>query len=105
MSRTTRRNKKHLIHTHVGTPDDFVGWKYRRLPPEIAYQRAVARFTRDRHSGIYNHPSWWVRLHYTRPSRRHAKTEIRRCLRQDCWDDHVDQKLRGARTAYYWWMT
>jgi hypothetical protein len=105
MSRTLRRNKKHLILDKVGTIDDFVSWRYRRFTPEVGYKRAVHRYTRDRHSGVHHVPRWWRKLHFVDPERRAAKQEIQRCLSQSSFDDHLDPRYRGANWLWHWYMS
>lgn len=109
MSRTYRRNKKDLIRLHIGG-NDFYGqpyhpWKFRHLPLEEARIRAARRFTADNHSGQYHVCRWWRKLYYVDPERRGAKVEIRRCLDQGSFDDHLDPRLRGAASQWHWWMT
>ena len=121
MSRTTRRNNKELIRKKFGHPDskehyffiDFdlsgsytqrVEW-LPRYENEMAFKRAVRRYTSDRYRRWRTAPRWWKKLYYIDPERRASKQEIHRCIRQDDFDDHQDPHYRGANADFHWCMT
>lgn len=98
MSRTIRRNKKHLIRDAVGTLEDAQRdpWWYcrrgmRHLTPEEAYARRRARYMSDA-GWSWSVPSWYTRLTCNVPERRFAKREVFRCISKGDWDDHVTDK-------------
>ncbi len=105
MSRTIRRNKSHLIRDAVGTLEEALRdpwWYYRHhrdLTPQQAYARRRARYTSDA-GWSWSVPSWFNNLHTHRPERRFAKREAHRCIRNDCWDDHVVDN--GYTRPHYW---
>lgn len=106
MSRTTRRNKQHLIREACGTLSQALSdswWVCYRFPDvsaERAYARLVARYTSDA-GWSWATPSWFTRLHHRRPSRHNARLDIRKCIRADEWDNHVADNLPKRRP--YWW--
>lgn len=106
MSRTFRRNKKHLIFIWCGTLEEVDDWDRKRFKghsdKQIFYKR-VHRFTRDHHSGKYGTPRYFRSIYFMRPERRMAYTELQRCIRKGEWDDHLTPKLdRGARRDWFW---
>ena len=108
MSRTFRRNKKYLVRQVVGTWDDHVAdqwWvrrRYQGLTLRQSYEKRVARYRRDHHSGHYGVPGWFVRMQFNRPLRREDRRELHRCLRNDEWDDHLPPRMFRA-ASWYWW--
>jgi len=105
MSRTIRRNKPHLIRDAIGSLDEarrdawwFVPTRLRQMPVEQVYARRRANYTSDA-GWSWAVPSWFTRLHVNRPERRFAQREIQRCLRKECWDDHVADN--GYYRPYY----
>lgn len=104
MARTFRRKKPHLIRDAIGTLDEVRrdgAWWCRRsdLTPEQAYSRRLARYTSDA-GWSWAVPRWFTNLHVHRPERRFAQREINRCIRSDCWDDHLVDN--GYYQPYYW---
>lgn len=58
---------------------------------------------RDRHvTYIRSTPREWVNMFATRPLRRHDVREIHRCIRRDCWDDHLPGIYRRKNFPHYW---
>jgi hypothetical protein len=108
MSRTTRRNKQHLIDSYVGTRDECLrdpwwrGWYGQGVSPELAYDRLVARYTRDHRSGRFGVPNWYRREHGVFRTRRKEKIAIHQHLRTDSWDNHLPEN-RSRDHRYYWW--
>lgn len=106
MSRTLRRNKKHLINDHVGTFDEFRGydwWLRRRYPgltAEQAYERAVHRYTRDHHPGYFGVPRWYRRMHGSKAVRVRENQALRVHHRYDSWDAHIPES-RYRSAGYY----
>lgn len=109
MSRTVRRNKKHLIHSFCGAPDTvqkdpwWVLMRYRDLTPEKAYARNVARYTRDHPSGRFNVPNWYRREHGVFRLRRREKQAIHRHMRADCWESHLPDNRMCESMYQFWW--
>lgn len=107
MSRTTRRNKKHLIDSFVGTREEALRdpwWRYGKsdLSPEQVYERRVHWYTRDHRSGRWGVPNWYRREMGVFRTRRKEKLKIHQHLRDDSWDNHVPEgRTRDAK--YYWW--
>jgi hypothetical protein len=108
MSRTLRRNKKHLILDHVGAPDKCKrdGWwmghcHYRDLPFEQAYARSVHRYTRDHHNGYYGIPRWYRRLHGSKDVRLRENQALHVHHHRDSWDAHIPE-TRYRSKGYHW---
>ena len=111
MSRTLRRNKPHLIHRRVGTLSDTVSdrWfaeflcrRYPGLSVERAYERARARFLRDRPSGVFTPPRHFVHRNYTRPERHVARLQLHRHIVKDEWDDFLLPRTRRGQARWIW---
>lgn len=113
MSRTTRRNKAWLIADRVGTLEAALKgewfaycWRFTEKASTIekAYQLSLAKFTRDRCRGTFSPPHWYSR-HFTRDDRRVVQRELRRCFKQNDWDDHLSplrSNRRTARSEWFW---
>lgn len=108
MSRTFRRNKKTLIDRHVGTRDENLRdswWILNRFPTctaEKAYEKAVARYTRDHHSGHYGVPRWFRRQHGSKQIRLNENHKLHRYLLEDRLEAHApENRVRDAK--WYWW--
>lgn len=111
MSRTLRRNKSHLIHRRVGTLEEtitdrwfaeFLCRRYPGLTVERAYERALARFLRDRPAGIFNPPRHYVHTNYTRPERHTARLELHHHILRDEWDDFLSPRIRRGQARRSW---
>ena len=106
MSRTFRRtgaNAIHLKHYYVDTEDTVNRWDLQRFgvtDPKACVARQAARFHRDRHSGSYNVPRWF-RRELNKRFFRLNRDELRRCLNQECWDDHAPIPRR-SNAGWYW---
>lgn len=108
MSRTTRRNKKHLINSFVGTRDECLRdpwWRngsYGSITPEQAYERRVHWYTRDHRSGRFGVPRWYRHEHGAHAMRRLENHRLRKHVREDTLEVHLpDSRMRNS--AYYWW--
>ena len=106
MSRTFRRLVPRLIDDYCGrinNIDERDLIRYRASSPKHAMARKFHRFTRDRRRGLFGVPRWYRRLHFTKPGRAIDTTEIRRCLLQGSFDDHlVRREPRSAWFRYHW---
>ncbi len=111
MSRTIRRNKKHLIQSYCGNLDELRqefahGCRWVKdshiLGIDRAYQRKVARFTRDHRSGRFGIPRWYRQMHGVHLYRRLEKQKIHKHLREDSFDNHLPEP-RIRDSMYYWW--
>ena len=108
MSRTYRRNKKHLIRLCVGTREENLRepwvpmYRYPTLDFERAYERQKARFTRDHHSGKFGVPRWYRRQLGTKMLRLRETHRLLRCMRDDSWESHAaESRCRNAK--WYWY--
>lgn len=110
MSRTFRRNKKPLILMACGTLSEAIedsSWIMHRHPMptiEQAYQKKVALYTGDNHSGKFRPARWWVRQYYTRPNRRLAGETMRHSLLNDGGESYLEPINKGALWFYFWQM-
>lgn len=106
MSRTLRRNNKHLIRRYCGLPehiDDYDRRRYGGNTVEETYIRRVRRFTRDRHRGHWTAPSKHINLYFNRPHRRAEKSKLHRHLMRDDWDNHLpENRARGGKWSWFW---
>lgn len=112
MSRTFRRNKKHLMERQIGDLEHFHRnysywmWRYPCLNIVQIHERVTARYLRDHKSGIFSAPRWFRHQDYNGPERRAERIEIHRCIRADTWDDHLTgHHARGARRQWRWIIT
>lgn len=108
MSRTLRRNKQYLIDQVVGSYEErtrdtwWLNYLYPGLTTDQAYERSVARFTRDHHSGHYGVPRWYRQLHGSHKVRRREKAHLHHCLKEDALDTHLpDSRCRDS--FFYFW--
>ncbi len=104
MSRTIRRkNARHEFAFHVGRLEDIDAWdleRYGVIDPEKCLARKAARFHGDQY-GRLSAPHWFARKLDKKIARANT-AEIKRCLRQDCWDDHLP--VRHVKNAnWLWW--
>lgn len=108
MSRTLRRNKKHLIDDHVGTreanqrDDWWMRYRYPDLSFEQAYARAVHRYTGDRPKGRFGIPRWYRRMHGSKEVRVRENHALYLHRREDTWESHAPEN-RYRSTGYAWW--
>lgn len=100
MSRTVRRNKKHLIRSWCGRVcdvDSYDRHRYGGKTDSETYARRVHWFTGDNHPGTFSPPGWWVRLNFNRPDRMREKAKLRRHSASGDWDNHTpENRARGA---------
>lgn len=108
MSRTTRRNKKHLINQFVGTREENLidpWWRFNYdegLTHEQMYERRVHWYTRDHRTGRFGVPRWYRQMHGVHLYRRLEKHKLHKHLREDSFDNHLpDPRIRDS--MYYWW--
>ena len=108
MSRTLRRNKKHLIASSVGSREDnqrdcwWLMHRYPTLTFDQAYDRRRHRYTRDHHSGHFGVPRWYRRRHGSKKLRMREGHLLFLHDREDSWEAHSpDSRCRDAK--WYWW--
>lgn len=108
MSRTLRRNKKHLIDRWVGNRETnradpwWLMYRYPTLTFDQAYERSRSRYTRDHSSGHFGVPRWFRRRHGAKVIRLREKSAIYIHLHDDSWDSHLpDSRCRNAK--WFWW--
>ena len=109
MSRTIRRKNKTLALQSYGTLDENLSdphhlmTHYPRVPLVLAYRMRLARYHRDRPSGVYGAPREFRHQRFNDRLRRAYRDDIRRCMRNDYWEDHrVSGDPRGARSLFHW---
>lgn len=108
MSRTTRRNKQHLINSYVGTREESLRdpwhrlWNNEHLTPEQKYERHVHWYIRDHRSGKFGIPRWYRHEFGAGLKRRRERAAIHRHTRDDSWDLHLPES-RYRDSMYYWW--
>jgi len=110
MSRTRRRNTSSSIRNFCGTLDEAIAdpqWIMDRaqLPTiERAYAKKVAMYTGDNRSGKFAPPRWWVRMYYTRPTRRLGNSRLQRSVMCDNGESYLEPINKGAGWFYFWQM-
>lgn len=109
MSRTIRRNKKHLITSWVGTRTDYREgnwrcWRYRgqELTPDQAFERSRNRFRSDAGPRIVGEPRWYRHLHGSHKARRVETSKIHRCIRSGEWEGHYGDSRSHVHTRGYY---
>lgn len=107
MSRTIRRagadaahDKRHYVRT-VDRVDECDLRRAGVSSPQACVARRAARFHGDAYRGYHSAPRWFRRELNKRITRLN-RDEVRRCLNQQCWDDHAPIPLL-SNAAYYWW--
>lgn len=122
MARTYRRREKHLVAKYVGERgvllqylhwDPMLSTHYPRKrfwsflecdeneDPVKKYDQRLAMFYRDGGRKLYTSaPRWFRHQRFNDPMRRAEQDEIRRCMRLDCWDDH----LTGTHPSGAGWL-
>lgn len=111
MSRTYRRNKPRKgLHrlSYQMTSDDptdwWTGYQMKRYGVQsVDKLRAAIRaeFHGDTHSGRWNAPHWYRRMHH-RPVKLENNALLRRAVRKDEFDDLSLTPFRH-NACYYWW--
>lgn len=104
MSRTIRRKSAHHERARfVGRLEEVDRWdleRYGVTDPKKCLEKKAARFHGDHYWGG-NAPSWFARQLDKKIARANA-AELHRCLRQDCWEDHLPVRhLKNAN--WLWW--
>ena len=109
MSRTKRRQEKYRIEQYVAEEESakcgrepYVAPLLRHLTTEQRLKYHRAWISRDHRSGLFGVPRWYRQLYGCDVVRREEKKKLHRCLRQDCWEDHLpDSRVRDS--MFYWW--
>ena len=104
MSRTIRRKNCHLRSSYVDRPEDVDCWdldRHQTTSPRRVVELQAARFHRDHHPGRWNAPSWYARQ-FNKSVARANTAEIHRCLKNDCWDDHLPVPY-VSNANWNWW--
>lgn len=104
MSRTIRRKNAYNLKHHVGRLEEVSDYDLKQYQARSAQDfilKKTAWFHCDNGSGRWSVPYWYCRERNRRVSRENRK-EIRRCIRQGDWDDHLPLRFRKD-AGYSWW--
>ena len=104
MSRTIRRKNSYLRESYVGRLEEVDSWdlyRYHATDPHRVVRLKAVRFHRDHPPGRWNAPSWYARQ-FNKSVARANDAEIHRCMRQDCWDDHLPVP-HISNANWNWW--